>query len=86
MSWGTAVKGLEEVIRAAREQGWAVSQTGKLHIRLVPPDPTRPIVIAAGTPSDVRAVRNLISQARRSGLRWPPTEFKVRHKTKRGKK
>ena len=67
------------IIKAAQDQGWAVSQTSKAHVKMVPPDPSLPIVIAAGTTSDQKSFRSLLCRARRSGLKWPPTNFKIRH-------
>jgi predicted RNA binding protein YcfA (HicA-like mRNA interferase family) len=61
----------EEVKKAARGQGWSVEATKKGHVRLVPPDKTKPIVVGSGTPGDYRAVKNLLAQAKRSGLIWP---------------
>lgn len=62
---------LRKIEQAAREQGWRVERTKKGHIRFVPPDATKPMVVAAGTPSDHRSIRNLVAQLRRSGLIWP---------------
>jgi hypothetical protein len=60
-----------DIVAAARRQGWKVSTTKRGHIKLVPTDPSKPIVVASGTPSDHRAVRNLLALARRSGLVYP---------------
>lgn len=62
---------LRKIEQAAREQGWRVERTTKGHIRFVPPDATMPMVIASGTPSDQRSIKNLIAQLRRSGFIWP---------------
>lgn len=60
-----------KIQKAAREQGWRVERTRSGHWRFVPQDPSKPIVHAAGTPSDVRGIRNLLADLRRSGLVWP---------------
>ena len=62
---------VREIEKAAREQGWQIGTTKKGHLRWVPSDPTKPIVIAGGTPSDVRAIKNFLAQLKRSGLIWP---------------
>lgn len=61
--------------KAAREQGWKIDRTKK-GIRLVPPDPTKAIVIIHGSPSEQRGLRNKLSEMKRSGLiwPWPPTK------------
>ncbi len=56
---------------AAEEQGFEIAMTRNGHRKFIPPDKTKAIVYAASTPSDHRALRNLISQLRRSGLIWP---------------
>jgi hypothetical protein len=63
-------KELRKIAKAAEDQGWRIEETKKGH-RFVPPDKTQPAVQAHGTPSDVRAQRNLLSQLKRSGLMWP---------------
>jgi len=55
------------LIKAARKQGWRVTLSKNGHLKFVPPDPEAPIVHAGGTPSDVRATRNLIADLRRTG-------------------
>lgn len=52
---------LRQLERAAREQGWTVSTTKRGHLRFVPPDATKQIVIAAGTPSDRRFIHHLLA-------------------------
>jgi hypothetical protein len=63
-----------KVIKAAADQGWTVELNKNNHLRFVPPCKNLPIVTSSGTPSDVRAVKNLISQLRHSGLIWPPQQ------------
>lgn len=62
---------LRDIERAAKEQGWEVGRTKKGHPRFVPPDPTRGIVIGSGTPSDWRALKNLLAELKRQGFIWP---------------
>lgn len=60
-----------EIRRAAIDQGFSVERTKKGE-RLVPPDPSMKMVQAHGTPSDRRALANLLAELRRAGLIWPP--------------
>ena len=71
---------LRDIQRAAKEQGWDVGRTKKGHLKFVPPDLTKHIVIEAGTPSDWRAVNNLLSQLKRQGFIWPWPPQKGREK------
>lgn len=59
---------LRDVSERAREHGWVVERTNSNHWRFIPPDPTKPIVVTGGTPSDYRAYKNFLSQLKRSGL------------------
>lgn len=56
-----------DILRAARRQGWKVSRCRNSHWRLVPPDPEAGIIHAGSTDSDVRARRNLLAAMRRTG-------------------
>jgi hypothetical protein len=58
----------KDLFRTAKRQGWSIARTQKGHYKLCPPEPIHPCVYTSGTPGDVRAVRNLASQLRRSGL------------------
>ena len=62
---------LREIERAARAQGFTVGRTNRGHLKFTPADPTKQIVIASGTPSDHRALKNLIAELRRQGFKWP---------------
>ena len=59
-----------EVVDALVLQGWRVDVTNGGHLRCVPPDPARAIVITGSTPSDHRATKHWITQLRLSGFRW----------------
>jgi hypothetical protein len=63
-----ALPNIRDIERAAREQGWRVELTTKGHVRYIPTDKSKKIVIHGGTPSDHRSTRNLIAALRRSGL------------------
>jgi len=67
---------IDDLAKAAREQGWVLGKTSKGHHRWVPPDRTKKIVIGSGTPSDYRSNKNFLGQLRRSGFvyPWPPTK------------
>lgn len=62
---------LRSYVRAAQAAGWRVEGTRNGHVRFSPPDRTVPPVIAASTPSDCRAERNMIAALRRAGLDLP---------------
>lgn len=62
---------LRGIEKAAIEQGWKVDSTKSGHPRFTPPDPQGEIVIGSGTPSDVRALRNLLARLKRTGLVYP---------------
>jgi hypothetical protein len=62
---------LRKYRRTAREQGWHERPTKK-GFQLIPPAPEKEPVQVHGTPSDHRALRNLLSDLRRNGLVWPP--------------
>lgn len=63
---------IRKIEKEAKRQGWRVEPTKKGHVRFVPPDPTKSIVIFSGTPSDRRAINNFVGEMRRQGFRWPP--------------
>ena len=58
---------LERLLRAARACGWQVTRTRKSHWRLL--HPNGGIVVASGSPSDRRALRNMQAQMRRAERR-----------------
>lgn len=68
MSMRTGDTDLDRLIRTAEDQGWQVSRTRSGHVRFVPPDPTRRIVVSGGTSSDWRRITKLTSDLRRQGL------------------
>ncbi len=57
----------DDIVRATRAQGFTVEPTRNQHVRFVPPDPTKRVVVTGGTPSDKRSLQNLISDLRRDG-------------------
>lgn len=62
---------LRDLEKAAKDQGWEVGRTKKGHPKFVPPDRTKKIVVGSGTPSDWRAIMNLLAELKRQGLIWP---------------
>ncbi len=52
----------EELVKAAKNAGWRVKESGG-HTMLFPP-----VIVIPSTPSDYRAIDNLKSLLRRSGL------------------
>lgn len=61
-------KRVKEITKQAEREGWRVATTGGGHLRFIPPDKSQPIVHAAATASDPRAVANLEADLRRSGF------------------
>jgi hypothetical protein len=62
---------IRDIVTAAEEQGFRVERTSKGHWAFWPSDKTQGPVYFSGTPSDQRAIRNLIGKLRRAGLIWP---------------
>lgn len=62
---------MDDVVRAAEEQGWKVSRTQKRHYQFIPPDPDLGMVHTSGTPSDYRAFNNFLSRLKQRGFLWP---------------
>lgn len=63
---------LEDLIAAAKQQGWLVEGT-KSGVMFYPPDPTqRPVLAHRQAPE--YSLKKTVSQLRRSGLQWPPPD------------
>lgn len=62
---------LRDIEKAAREQGWHTGRSRRGHPVFTPPDPSKRKVYGSGSPSDWRAIRNLLAQLKREGLIWP---------------
>ena len=62
---------IEEVEKAAREQGWRVGRTTKGHPIFFPPDKSQPAIVWSGTPSDAHSYPNALARMKRAGFRWP---------------
>jgi hypothetical protein len=63
-------KDLEELFDRAKAQGWTVERTMKSHFKLYPPDPTKPMVVCSGTPSNPKSAMTItIGRMRRSGFK-----------------
>lgn len=60
-------KELEQLFSQLEARGWRIDRS-KDHPRAIPADKTKPIVVMAGTPSDHRSWKNMLSQLRRSGF------------------
>lgn len=61
----------KRILQAAQQQGWRIHPT-KDEVMLLAPNGTGKVTVH-GTPSDVRALRNTISELRRQGgFEWPP--------------
>ena len=62
-------KEVQAIIDVAQAADWTVEMTKGCHIKFVPPMKSQPIIVAATTPSDWRARKNLKSRLRRCGLK-----------------
>ena len=62
---------LRDIERAAREQGWRVGRTHKGHPVFYAPKLDVAPIVTSGTPSDQRALKNLVGRVRAAGLVWP---------------
>lgn len=66
----------DELVKAAKRQGWSHDAKRKGYPRLLPPGGGKPVILPR-TPSDVKAVRNTIAFMRRKyGFQWPPPSKK----------
>lgn len=63
-------KDFGKYLRAAEQQGWEV-RPKKKGFMLVPADKTKNMVMVHRTPSDNRALNNILAEMRRSGFVWP---------------
>lgn len=61
-------KDVKDLIKALREQGWRVEETGRHPVAYAPDGVT--IVTLSSTPSDHRAFRNMVARLRRAGFEW----------------
>lgn len=59
---------LIDLKKTAKAQGWLVEKTSKNQNKFTPPDKTKEIVIASGTPSDRNALKIITKMLVRSGL------------------
>lgn len=59
----------KEIVRAAKRQGWEVSDDRR-HTVFVSSVTSRK-VFTASTPSDQRALKNIVADLRGEGLVWP---------------
>lgn len=63
-------KDLRKIAKALREQGFETEINRKGHLQVYREG--RLVTTFSGTPSDWRALRNALSQAKRAGFIWPP--------------
>lgn len=64
-----AKKELKEIVKAADKQGWRVRTRKSGHLTFYAPDGIN-MVTTGGTPSDHRAIDNLVSKLRSYGFEW----------------
>lgn len=66
-------KETRQLVVKVRKHGWTAEYTKGDHIRLIPPDgDTKRSVVIANTPSDARAIKNVLALLRRHGLKDRP--------------
>lgn len=61
-------KEIKRLVAQAESQGWRVEPTRGGHLKWMPPDRSQSFVISAATPSDHRALKNIISHLRQRGF------------------
>ena len=71
MSLSNVNKEMRPIIQELRAQGWKLEDTNNGHARARPPDPRHDIVVFSRC-EEPRAIRNVISQLKKSGFIWPP--------------
>lgn len=64
-----ASKEITKLVKALEQQGWRVELRGSGHYMAFPPDKARHPVVFASTPSDHRALRNILARLRREGYK-----------------
>ena len=64
------MKDFKKILREAERQGWRSRETTK-GLMLFPPDTSKSPVAIHRTPSDHRALANVLAQMRQRGFRWP---------------
>ena len=60
---------IADLIKAAKKQGWRVEQRGSGHTMFFPPEKVLGIVTVSGTPSDYRALKNIVRDLKERGLK-----------------
>jgi len=60
----------QKIIEVAKSHDWTVRQTSKGHWCFLSPDKVT-MVHTGGSPSDFRAIRNLVARLRQRGLNIP---------------
>lgn len=63
------MKDIDRIRKALIAQGWRLDDSGK-HTKAYAPD-GQTLVTMPKTPSDPRAIKNLIAQLRKGGFIWP---------------
>jgi predicted RNA binding protein YcfA (HicA-like mRNA interferase family) len=62
-------KELKEIVKSAEKQGWRVKKTKKGHLMFYAPDGINKLTTGS-TPSEHRAINNLLASLRRYGFKW----------------
>lgn len=71
MSLSNVNKEMRPILQELRNQGWKLEDTNNGHARARPPDPKHDIVVFSRC-EEPRAIKNVISQLKKSGFIWPP--------------
>jgi len=61
---------IQRIVKALTEQGWEIDGSGR-HYKAYPPVKSEPFIVFPKTPSDSRAIKNILSRLKKSGFMWP---------------
>ena len=59
---------IKQLARQARRQGWRITRQANSHLTFYPPQAPDTRITASATPSDSRALRNLLADLKRYGF------------------
>lgn len=74
------MRDIDQLLSAARRQGWTVQKRGSGHFMLTPPARGSPLIVVAGTPSDHRVYVKARCQLIKAGLVLPDAHTPTPHK------
>lgn len=59
-------KAIDDLVKDLKDQGWRIEMTANAHLKCIPPDKTKRIIIGSCS-EDPRALRNFKADLRRQG-------------------